>query len=274
MAIPILKLVQRGGFLAGFDGNKNWVSFKYERLPMFCHHCGLLGHDLKHCASYFAATNNKKDVVCQYGEWLKASGGRQMAKGGKDFRADQEVDEGSRSSIGQGVAAEEQNKENPRDHEEAEKGDGGNPGTVTDCVINVPEIMEGIDMVMEGKDSDCMGNSSQNLIHINIGVKGGDGVHVQSNVTKEGKVNVENRECDGPKNLKNKPTWTRLACMVDGQDVLTQQSSVKLGKRGLSQWDEQSITEEEGHTRKHEKLHGGETEKRAVGVRDHPRRAQ
>ena len=49
--------------------------------------------------------------------------------------------------------------------------------------------------------------------------------------------------------------------MVDGQDVLTQQSSVKLGKRGLSQWDEQSVTEEEGHTRKREKLHGGEIEK-------------
>ena len=54
----------------------------------------------------------------------------------------------------------EQNKENPRDHEEAEKGDGGNPRTVTDCVIYVPEIMEGIDTVMEGKDPDCMGNSS------------------------------------------------------------------------------------------------------------------
>ena len=70
------------------------------------------------------------------------------------------MDEGSRSSTGEGVAVEEQNKENPRDHEEAEKGDGGNPGTVTDCVINVPEIMEGIDTVMEGKDPDCMGNSS------------------------------------------------------------------------------------------------------------------
>ena len=63
------------------------------------------------------------------------------------------MDEGSQSSTGQGVAAEEQNKENPRDHEEAEKGDGGNPGTVTDCVIYAPEIME-------GKDPDCMGNSS------------------------------------------------------------------------------------------------------------------
>ena len=46
-------------------------------------------------------------------------------------------------------------------------------------------------------------------------------MHVQSNVTKEGEVNVENRGCDGPKNFKNKPTWTRLGRIVDGQDVLT-----------------------------------------------------
>ena len=62
--------------------------------------------------------------------------------------------------------------------------------------------------------------------------------------------------------------------MVDGQEVFTQQNSVKLGKRGLSQWDEQSVIEEEGYTRKYEKLHGGEIEKRAAEVRDHPRRAQ
>ena len=62
--------------------------------------------------------------------------------------------------------------------------------------------------------------------------------------------------------------------MVDGQEVLTQQSSVKLGKRGLPQWDDQSVTEEEGHTRKHENLHGGEIEKRAARVQDHPRQAQ
>ena len=85
VAIPISKPVRRGGFLAGSYGKKNWVSFKYERLPMFRHHCGLLGHDLKHCASYFATTKNKKDVLCQYGDWLKVSGGRQMARGGKDF---------------------------------------------------------------------------------------------------------------------------------------------------------------------------------------------
>jgi len=71
VAIPISKSMRRGGFLARSNGKKTWVSFKYERLPIFCHHYGLLGHDLKHCANYFAATRNKKEVPCQYGEWLK-----------------------------------------------------------------------------------------------------------------------------------------------------------------------------------------------------------
>lgn len=50
MALPITKPLRRGGFIAGSEGESHWVSFKYERLPMFCHFCGILGHDLKHCA--------------------------------------------------------------------------------------------------------------------------------------------------------------------------------------------------------------------------------
>ena len=43
---------------------------------MFCYHCGLLGHDLKHCAQYFALTKGNGDVARQYREWMKASGSR------------------------------------------------------------------------------------------------------------------------------------------------------------------------------------------------------
>ena len=50
------------------------VKFKYERLSMFCHSCGLLGHDLKHCARYFALTKNGVNDACQNGDWLKANG--------------------------------------------------------------------------------------------------------------------------------------------------------------------------------------------------------
>ena len=35
VALPILKPIQRGGFIARLDGVKMWVSFKYERLPIF-----------------------------------------------------------------------------------------------------------------------------------------------------------------------------------------------------------------------------------------------
>ena len=38
VALPISKPLRRGGFLAGFDGEHSWVTFKYERLSMFCHY--------------------------------------------------------------------------------------------------------------------------------------------------------------------------------------------------------------------------------------------
>ena len=38
VALPISKPIRRGGFIAGSDGVKTWVSFKYEILPIFCHY--------------------------------------------------------------------------------------------------------------------------------------------------------------------------------------------------------------------------------------------
>ena len=66
VAVPLAKSIRRGAFLADSEGTRHWVTFKYERLPLFCHYYGLLGHDLKHCASYFAATKNEGEVSCQY----------------------------------------------------------------------------------------------------------------------------------------------------------------------------------------------------------------
>lgn len=62
VAIPISKPLRRGGFLAGLDGEKVWGTFKYERLPMFCHYFGLLEQDLRHCARYFSLTKNGKEA--------------------------------------------------------------------------------------------------------------------------------------------------------------------------------------------------------------------
>ena len=54
VALPITKPIRRGGFIAGSDGERHWVQFKYERIPLFCHFYGMLGHDLKHCAVHYA----------------------------------------------------------------------------------------------------------------------------------------------------------------------------------------------------------------------------
>ena len=76
VALPLEKPLRRGSFIAGLDGIRSWVKFKYERLPIFCHYCGLLGHDLHHCAKHFAMVKARNIVEYQYRDWLKLSGGR------------------------------------------------------------------------------------------------------------------------------------------------------------------------------------------------------
>ena len=57
------------------DGERYLVDFKYERLPIFCHYCGILRHDLKHCAAHYAAKKNDGIGEYQYGDFLRAIGG-------------------------------------------------------------------------------------------------------------------------------------------------------------------------------------------------------
>lgn len=76
VALPISKPLRRGGFLLGSDGKRHWVTYKYERLPLFCHYCGVLGHDIRHCPEHFAAAKKENPVEYQYGDWLKADSGR------------------------------------------------------------------------------------------------------------------------------------------------------------------------------------------------------
>ena len=48
-----------------------WVLFKYERLPNFCYHCGLLEHDLKECPKSKGEARNAVMVDLQHGAWMR-----------------------------------------------------------------------------------------------------------------------------------------------------------------------------------------------------------
>jgi len=48
------------------------VSFRYERLPIFCHWCGVLNHDFKECDLWLQSKGELRIENQEYGSWLRA----------------------------------------------------------------------------------------------------------------------------------------------------------------------------------------------------------
>ena len=53
------------------EGQRYWVTFKYERLPTFCYFCGRLGHSEMFYEAMFE--NPTKPADLPYGVWLASS---------------------------------------------------------------------------------------------------------------------------------------------------------------------------------------------------------
>ena len=68
------KPFRHGGKIASMEGEKFWVTFKYERLPTFCFICGKMGHDDRHCHMSIEEHNTS----WQYGDWLRENGNPKM----------------------------------------------------------------------------------------------------------------------------------------------------------------------------------------------------
>ena len=175
VAIPIAKPLRRGGFLSGSDGQRVWTTFKYERLPLFCHFCGLLGHDLKHCAGYFALVKKENEVQCPYGEWLKASGGRPWASFKRDPdrsyypRSGTEKGNGEVEDSGDEVAATHNYSPNPSLHEKREERFSENLGSAQDTGVVIAKNQGGrsingrLETDIDWLDMDGIGCDNSNL---------------------------------------------------------------------------------------------------------------
>ncbi|KAH7850302.1 hypothetical protein Vadar_030700 [Vaccinium darrowii] len=71
--LNINKPLSRGKKVYTADWKLIWVPFRYEKLPVLCHYCGVVGHDDRAC---MIKNQEAKDGIVkedQYGGWMKAS---------------------------------------------------------------------------------------------------------------------------------------------------------------------------------------------------------
>ena len=50
-----------------------WVSFQYERMPIFCYWCGVLNHDEKDCKLWLNSKGSLRRKEQQYRVWMRAT---------------------------------------------------------------------------------------------------------------------------------------------------------------------------------------------------------
>ena len=215
VAIPLDKEIRRGAFLAGSDGEKHWVHFKYEWLPVFCHHCGLLGHDLRYCAKYFGKTKAGLDVDCGYGDWLKAGG---RARSPLKRRVVKENGSNGDNGVMEGLRG-------SQSIPEVKDNDGSKEGSPTEQVLErggaAPRLV-GAEFADQG---DWAENHGLGEVNMKNRVGGAVDLGVHSSSTEVGSdlvpaLHKEHVNCmedgAGLNSNKKKNTWTRLARMDVG----------------------------------------------------------
>ena len=70
--VDIIKPLMHGKMIQIEDLEPSWVVFKYERLPIFCYRCGILGHQDKECPQLKMGCFSSDDDVFQFGPWLRS----------------------------------------------------------------------------------------------------------------------------------------------------------------------------------------------------------
>lgn len=71
--VDATKEIRRGTFLRLGNGTRIWVAFTYERMPLYCYLCGMVGHMEKKCQKRFSQGFVDPGTDFPFGEWLKAA---------------------------------------------------------------------------------------------------------------------------------------------------------------------------------------------------------
>ena len=243
VALPLSKSLHRGGFIAGSDGERSWITYKYERLPILCHFCGLLGHDLHHCVRHFSATRNGGEVEFQYGDWLRATGGRYRSPPKRKTECSHEpnLGEENRGVYGEGQTSLVQTEiaavtgSKGRNPTAKERVDNGNSENCGDDALQNPIIIAGDKLNKESGGENGIDENNANVIA---------NINAMLEVQQEDQRIVAMQT--GPINQKAKPTWVRLRRMDCGLKETEGSEQMRiLGKRVATQWDEGSNRDHE-----------------------------
>ncbi|KAL0005596.1 hypothetical protein SO802_013157 [Lithocarpus litseifolius] len=73
ISINIEQPLCRGRYVELGGSDPHWISFQYERLPIFCYWCGRLNHDERDCKLWTDSGESLQKNDQQYGPWLRAS---------------------------------------------------------------------------------------------------------------------------------------------------------------------------------------------------------
>ena len=287
VALPISKPIRRGGFLMGLDGNRHWVDYKYERLPVFCHFYGILGHDLRHCPAHYEESKRSTTLEYQYGDWLRASNGRNRSpqrrrtSSHRDDVFDKEDNQTvERSEMGATVTT----TVRVLAHSNLRTNQAGN-NEIHEVVPNIqPNLVESIVQVTK-----CMDNNVPSLMHGEVTeCMDNHRPKVVLEVDSETKliVDVDNGPEEGNKKVglsvsqpnKQLGKWTRINRMEVGPNNLNKPTCMPtLGKRLVE--DALLVSGETGEAACSQKrtkvgLVDGEIDSTLAGVNDHPCREQ
>jgi hypothetical protein len=79
--IDLSKPIERGRALT-LAGKSYWVTFQYEKSPMFCFECGRIIHGDKGCPIPRSSRRNATNDAKAWGVWLRADDGRRQGYAG------------------------------------------------------------------------------------------------------------------------------------------------------------------------------------------------